>query len=452
MLANRFSKLEDGANKTALAMAIFGRAGANILPVMKDGAEGIKKLREEAVKSGVALSEKEIKKLDDYGDAIDRAGMIAKSTAGRIAIDLVGAIESLWKKVEEYGPKLELFFARMFGGEADVAYTLAKNAPKPPPKPGVAGPPKEDAKSLEAAKAARAAAKVEMTKAAAEKKKLEEEGLKHALKLLEEQSEGLALFYGDATKLAEIAADEDIKRGEKAIKTMKDRETYAEELRGTMAMVSLPYDPEMDLVEGMKNLGEVTKEVSPLVNLMMDEYYQKTEAIADLTATVFRGTDGVIADVADSAIRAFHGMTEAIVDFALTGKLSFTDFANSVIADLMRIAVRQAIVGPIAQGLMGAFGFSLPERAAGGPVIGGVPYKVGERGIETFVPETNGTIVPNGGLGRSSVTVNIKNQSGEAVEARTARASFDPQGWVIDVVLDGLNRNVRGLRTAMGGA
>ena len=48
--------------------------------------------------------------------------------------------------------------------------------------------------------------------------------------------------------------------------------------------------------------------------------------------------------------------------------------------------------------------------------------------------------------------MNIRNQSGEPVEAKTARASFDPQGWVIDVVLDGINRNVRGIRTALGGA
>lgn len=36
-------------------------------------------------------------------------------------------------------------------------------------------------------------------------------------------------------------------------------------------------------------------------------------------------------------------------------------------------------------------------RAAGGPVSAGAAYKVGERGPETFVPNTNGTIVPDGG-------------------------------------------------------
>jgi TP901 family phage tail tape measure protein len=36
------------------------------------------------------------------------------------------------------------------------------------------------------------------------------------------------------------------------------------------------------------------------------------------------------------------------------------------------------------------------RRASGGPVLSGTPYVVGERGPELFVPDTGGTIVPNG--------------------------------------------------------
>jgi hypothetical protein len=35
----------------------------------------------------------------------------------------------------------------------------------------------------------------------------------------------------------------------------------------------------------------------------------------------------------------------------------------------------------------------------GGPVAGGVPYLVGERGPELFVPAAAGRIVPSGALG-----------------------------------------------------
>lgn len=42
---------------------------------------------------------------------------------------------------------------------------------------------------------------------------------------------------------------------------------------------------------------------------------------------------------------AFTGMEDAVVKFAMTGKASFTDFANSILADIARIAARQALVG-----------------------------------------------------------------------------------------------------------
>ncbi|MDH0740224.1 phage tail tape measure protein [Achromobacter spanius] len=44
---------------------------------------------------------------------------------------------------------------------------------------------------------------------------------------------------------------------------------------------------------------------------------------------------------------AFRGMEDALTRFVSTGKLSFKDLANSIIADLARIAARQAIVGAI---------------------------------------------------------------------------------------------------------
>ena len=47
-------------------------------------------------------------------------------------------------------------------------------------------------------------------------------------------------------------------------------------------------------------------------------------------------------------------------------------------------------------------------RASGGPVSGGSPYIVGERGPELFVPNMSGSIVPNNALGGGGgVTVNI---------------------------------------------
>ncbi|HBT75039.1 TPA: hypothetical protein DEB29_03505 [Candidatus Wolfebacteria bacterium] len=54
--------------------------------------------------------------------------------------------------------------------------------------------------------------------------------------------------------------------------------------------------------------------------------------------------------------------------------------------------------------ITGALNFLLPGRATGGPVTGGSPYMVGERGPEVFVPRSSGTIIPNGAGG---TTVNV---------------------------------------------
>ena len=122
--------------------------------------------------------------------------------------------------------------------------------------------------------------------------------------------------------------------------------------------------------------------------------------------------------VKDSFGTFTQGLEDAFVKFVQTGKLSFSDLANSIIADLARIAVKKAIV---------AIGTSLFGFAAGGPVMAGTPIIVGERGPEMFVPQSAGKIVPNNQLGGSSggsntgvqTTVNYNIQ---AVDAQSFRS------------------------------
>ena len=87
----------------------------------------------------------------------------------------------------------------------------------------------------------------------------------------------------------------------------------------------------------------------------------------------------------------------------MSGKLSFKDFANTVIAQLKRILIQAVITRAVAfflPGLGTAAGAAagvIPARQHGGPVQGGHAYLVGERGPELFVPQASGAIVPSGG-------------------------------------------------------
>jgi hypothetical protein len=130
-------------------------------------------------------------------------------------------------------------------------------------------------------------------------------------------------------------------------------------------------------------------------------------------------------NMADSFGTFTSGMEDAFVQFAQTGKLSFKSLANSIIADLIRIAVRRAIVAAIGGPLGSLFGF-----ANGGPVMGATPIIVGERGPELFVPTSAGKIISNsalkgsgsntggmGGGGQTTVNYNI-----QAVDAASFRS------------------------------
>lgn len=99
------------------------------------------------------------------------------------------------------------------------------------------------------------------------------------------------------------------------------------------------------------------------------------------------------------------GFEDAWVDFVRTGKLSFKDLANSVIADLARIEAKKLFVNLVTS-IGGLFG-----RAGGGGVNEMQPYMVGETGPELFIPNAAGRIVPNyaltGSGGGTSVYYNI---------------------------------------------
>jgi lambda family phage tail tape measure protein len=82
-----------------------------------------------------------------------------------------------------------------------------------------------------------------------------------------------------------------------------------------------------------------------------EDYAAQAANVAELTNTLFTN--------------AFTGLEDAIVGFVQSGKLSFSDLADSIIADLARIAAKQMITGLI--GAMGqSFGPKITGFATGG--------------------------------------------------------------------------------------
>lgn len=64
----------------------------------------------------------------------------------------------------------------------------------------------------------------------------------------------------------------------------------------------------------------------------------------------------VAEQINEATLGALRGMEDALVGFVQTGKLEFGSLVDSILADLARIAIRQAIVGPLSSALSEVFG------------------------------------------------------------------------------------------------
>jgi hypothetical protein len=84
-LASAIANIEDPTLRAAMAQEIFGRSGTQLLPLFMEGAEGLKKMREEAHEYGRIIDEEAAAKSKDFNDALTKL----KESFGKIA-DAVG--------------------------------------------------------------------------------------------------------------------------------------------------------------------------------------------------------------------------------------------------------------------------------------------------------------------------------------------------------------------------
>lgn len=71
-VADRFAGIEDGTFKTANAMRIFGRGGAQLIPLLNGGRAGFEKLRAEAERLGLIMSTETAKSVQEFNDNMRR--------------------------------------------------------------------------------------------------------------------------------------------------------------------------------------------------------------------------------------------------------------------------------------------------------------------------------------------------------------------------------------------
>ena len=143
-----------------------------------------------------------------------------------------------------------------------------------------------------------------------------------------------------------------------------------------------------------------------------------------------------VKSLTDTIENSMESAFMSIVDGTMTAKDAFRAMARDIIKELYRIFVVKQITGFITSAITSAFnpasaagtggGVAPPvaPRAMGGPVSGGRPYMVGERGPELIVPSRNAQVVPNNQLGGGGTVVVNQNINVATGVQQTVRAEI----------------------------
>lgn len=88
-LADRFSTMEEGAGKTAAAMAVFGKSGTDLLPMLNSGADGIRAATDEAARFGLIVGKDAADAAEKFNDNLTRLAALTKGAQVSLFGDLV---------------------------------------------------------------------------------------------------------------------------------------------------------------------------------------------------------------------------------------------------------------------------------------------------------------------------------------------------------------------------
>ena len=260
-------------------------------------------------------------------------------------------------------------------------------------------------------------------------------------KVIDDLARQLALFGDERrqfvdqalSRLSESATDEQWVQVERLANALYDeklaRERLAESLRAEQQLgqqgarlTEQMRTPAEELVASLQQLDALmqagTIDAATHGRAIAEAWREAEQAADRMLATSRDWQDGVtraLRDYADQAMdaasaaeqvttSAFQGMEDALVGFVTTGKLDFASLVDSMIADLTRLSIRKAVLGPLAEVLSGGlvsglFGSSASIAGSGepgaapGPGTGGLYAEGGVFAHGTVIPFAQGGVV-----------------------------------------------------------
>lgn len=433
IVAGELNKFEDGVGKTALAMDLLGKSGAQALPFLKDLAT------EGGINARVTAEQ--AAKAEEFQKALGRLKNEMLGAAQALTLDLLPGMTK-WIQANLEGVRIAGSFGQMLKLFVFNKEAMTTEKPIEQIKRLTSEIDDLNTKMARFIEQGRSGWQQSIQSQIDNKTKQ----LQFVKFLHTQDTGGIVDFVGDTgmpdpSKKPKLDYASDTTKGPKDKALQDYLKTSAQILEGEEQLAK-------DVAEAWKfvpAMEERLKERERWENMFegTDTAINKTNAELEVFhSNVIKGAEFLQDyDVQQGQIAAgFDGMGNAIEknkgmwdDFALTGtsaledlifnldrSVKAIDYLKAAAMDFFKVWFRHNVSKPFmefgAKALAGAFSGGgagsdqAPslfdgQRAGGGPVSGGRSYLVGERGPELFVPGSSGSVVPSHALGAGGVTV-----------------------------------------------
>ena len=456
-LSKAFESVQSPADKVRLAMKLFDSEGVALVNTLGAGQDGLKAMFKDAEQLGLVLSEDAVDGVEAANDAFGRLKTLFTGFTRQAVASFAPAIKAISDELVELGLKAA------DGKVSKIGDVIAK---------GVIN---AFIKIVEViASIANALQTMAFKVESVYRKFFASEETKAKKKELEDLNRELfKLGVSTASLKTNNLSDENVAK----LKQQAKLEKEIIELQQEGQTAPTPYDAS-GLIKSLTNVRDAVGQTESAFNAWNTSAEKTSESLNAFSQSFTDWSQALPSyneSVKSLTDQGLNGLTDALTA-GVTGAANFADamkaMAKSVIDSLIKMLIQKYIVDAAFGFITGKIGGSGVGRdggitmigngqdysntaAIGGPVFQGERTLVGERGPEVFVPNANGSIIPNHKLGGGGVTVNqtINVTTGIQSTVRAEIVQLMPQiaqaakGAVADARLRGGN-----FSKAMGGA
>jgi phage-related minor tail protein len=458
LITEEAGKMSSQMDRAALFAAAFSRtAGVQMTNMVKNGAQGLKEMRQEAQETGIVLRESLIRQAELTNDKLNLMGKIIWTQVSRAIISLTPSIVALGRAMAEAAPKITKFIQSLLPAEFATANELTRRIQdlKAQVKdmkesysdvmgmgPGIGVGEKAVAKNPRVQALERQITQLERLREEARASEKQVDLMVNSLQKLDKKAQtrdsrsGSSKFFNQQLQ------------GQGALSS-----TFGQSIGGDGTTFQAEF---MAAQQAAQKYAESQRQIEGVYRSSLSRRQSALESYA-------RSAQDTHRQVGNFAVNQIYSIEDALVRTAQTGKFEWKSMVNSMIADLMRMTFRKgsaSLISDLAGGISGVLssntwtgspgGSGYIGKAAGGPVSSGQTYIVGEKGPELLhMGSKGGHITPNHEIGGGGM--NIENIHIHAVDARSFQELVNRNpGAIASALKQAMRAGDRELNSMMG--